>query len=29
MARLIAMGAQEMCTDYPDRLLAVLAAQVP
>ena len=29
MARLIAMGVQDMCTDYPDRLLAVLAAQVP
>lgn len=29
MARLIAMGVQAMCTDYPDRLQAVLAAQVP
>ncbi len=29
MARLITMGVQEMCTDYPDRLQAVLAAQVP
>ncbi len=25
MVRLIAMGVQEMCTDYPDRLQAVLA----
>lgn len=29
MARLIAMGVREMCTDYPDRLRAVLAGQVP
>ena len=29
MARVIAMGAREMCTDYPDRLQAVLAAQLP
>lgn len=29
MARLIAMGVREMCTDYPDRLQAVLAAQLP
>jgi glycerophosphoryl diester phosphodiesterase len=29
MARLIAMGVREMCTDYPDRLRAVLAAQLP
>lgn len=29
MARVIAMGAREMCTDYPDRLRAVLAGQLP
>jgi glycerophosphoryl diester phosphodiesterase len=29
MVRLIAMGVREMCTDYPDRLQAVLAGQVP
>lgn len=29
MARLIGMGVREICTDYPDRLHAVLAAQVP
>ena len=29
MARLIGMGVREICTDYPDRLRAVLAAQPP